>query len=312
VGIGIVLLYDPDPPRYSRAMTAAPAPPARAAASVSAVVVSYQTGPILADCLDALAPQVDEIILVDNGNPPDISARLAADARLKHLVGHGNVGFGAACNRGALAAKHPLLLFLNPDAILRSGAVAALAEAGADKPHPWLIGGRVLDEHGREQRGSRRDLLTPWRAFVHASGLSRLESFSPVFRDMHREHDPSPPGVVPVAAVSGAFFFTPKADFLALGGFDEGYFLHVEDIDLCRRYGEAGGGVWHQPAAIAVHRGQTSAVSSAFVAKHKAAGFAHYFAKNAKGPFAKAIAAVLGFGLGFAVRAHAALKKGPA
>lgn len=291
-------------------MTAAPAPPARAAASVSAVVVSYQTGPILADCLAALAREVDEIIVVDNGNPAAVSAGLAADPRLTHIIGHGNIGFGPACNLGARQAKGPLLLFLNPDAILAPGAAASLAAAGADKPHPWLIGGRLLDEQGREQRGSRRDMLTPWRAFVHASGLSRLERFSPLFRDMHRERDPSPSSVAAIAAVSGAFFLTPKADFQALGGFDEGYFLHVEDIDLCRRYAEAGGGVWHQPAAEATHRGQTSAVSSAFVARHKAAGFARYFTKNAKGPLGKATAAMLGLGLGLAVRAHAALKKG--
>jgi N-acetylglucosaminyl-diphospho-decaprenol L-rhamnosyltransferase len=295
-------------------MTAAPvvslSPPAAdptRAVRVSAIVVSYQTGPVLDACLNALADEVDEIILLDNGNPPEISAALAADPRLKTIAGQGNIGFGAACNIGARAARGGDLLFVNPDAVIAPGAVAALRAAGAGKAHPWLVGGRLLDEHGGEQRGARRDMLTPWRAFVHASGLARLEKLSPLLRDMHRERDPVPPGVVAVGAVSGAFFLTPKADFIAIGGFDERYFLHVEDLDLCRRYGDAGG-VWHQPAAVAVHHGQTSAVSARFIAKHKADGLQRYFAKFAASPLDKAVAALLGVGLGLAVQLHAALK----
>jgi N-acetylglucosaminyl-diphospho-decaprenol L-rhamnosyltransferase len=287
-----------------------PSPPMAAppcAAGVSAIVVSYHTGPILFDCLSALVGEVDEIILVDNGNPAETSAALGADMRLKTLAGHGNIGFGAACNLGARAAGGAYLLFVNPDAIIARGAVAALVEAGAGKPHPWLVGGKLLDEAGREQRGARREALTPWRAFVHASGLTRFERLSPLFRDMHRERDPSPPGVAPIAAVSGAFFLTPKADFAQIGGFDEGYFLHVEDLDLCRRY-DAAGGVWHQPRATAVHRGQTSAVTSSFLADHKAKSFRRYFAKFAKTPLDKAVAAVLSLGLGVALKLHATVK----
>lgn len=96
--------------------------------------------------------------------------------------------------------------------------------------------------------------------------------------------EPQPAGPIRVDVTSGALFLMDKAGFDGLGGFDEGYFLHVEDIDLCKRVHEAGGTVMYQPQAGGLHFGATSDVSTAFVARHKAAGFARYFRKFAKNP----------------------------
>ena len=84
--------------------------------------------------------------------------------------------------------------------------------------------------------------------------------------------------------VSGALMLMPAADFRAIGGFDEGYFLHVEDIDLCRRIGEAGGAVLFEPGAEALHFGSTSKASWAKVEGHKARGLVRYFNKFAASP----------------------------
>jgi GT2 family glycosyltransferase len=84
--------------------------------------------------------------------------------------------------------------------------------------------------------------------------------------------------------VSGAFFLMRRDGYEKLGGFDEGYFLHVEDVDLCRRAWEAGGEVIFVPAAGALHYGSTSDAPSAFVTGHKAKSLARYFRKFAKGP----------------------------
>ena len=75
-----------------------------------------------------------------------------------------------------------------------------------------------------------------------------------------------------------------RADFERLGGFDEGYFLHVEDVDLCRRAIEAGGVVIYQPLAGALHYTSTSDVPAAAVQAHKARSLARYFRKFAKAP----------------------------
>lgn len=246
-------------------------------ARVSAIVVSYRTGPRLRDCLYALKsdPEVDEIVLVDNGNPPDDTAwidDLAARTPELVLVQPGdNLGFGRAANLGAQQATGELLVFVNPDAMIRRGSVSALQRADENQPTPCLVGGRIFGVDGIEQRGGRRRELT----WLTALGLKRWTL----------ERDPPPAAPVPMPVVSGAFFAMPKDQFLALeGGFDEGYFLHVEDVDLCRRVRAAGGSVIYQPAAGALHYGATANVPSAVVQAHKAYSLKHYFRKFARGP----------------------------
>lgn len=273
-------------PKATRSRTAETAPPVR----VSVVVVSYFTGDSFEFCLRSLfsEPWIDEVIIVDNGNPPAVQSSLRAlqaDRRDVTLVqGHGNVGFARACNMGADLARGRHLLFVNPDAVLQRGAAEKMVEAGRKARSPWLVGGRLVDKKGREQRGARREVLTPWRALVGMTGLSAFEKVAPVFRDVHRERDPKPDQVVAMPVVSGALMLMPAADFRAIGGFDEGYFLHVEDIDLCRRIGEAGGAVLFEPGAEALHFGSTSKASWAKVEGHKARGLVRYFNKFAASP----------------------------
>lgn len=282
--------------------------------SISAIIVSYRTGPELWACLDAAidAPDVDGIVIVDNGNPEQVSARLRALAAARRDVwlvqGHGNIGFAAGANLGASAARSAHLLFLNPDAVLAPGAARALRDAAADAPRPCVIGGMLRDGEGREARGARRGQVTPWSAFVSLTGLARLEPLSPLFADVNRMRDIVPAAPTPVAAVSGAFMLIPRADFDTLGGFDRDYFLHVEDIDICKRAAELGGGAVFQPRAIADHVGATSDAPAAFVARHKARGFARFFRKQARGPVSRVAAECIGALLLFLLPLRAALK----
>jgi GT2 family glycosyltransferase len=218
--------------------------------SAAATIVSYRTGPALEACLAALvkAGGLSEIVIVDNGNPEPAQAAIdafaAANASVRVLRGQGNIGFAAANNRGARAAQSPLLAFINPDVILNADAITRLSAALETSAGPALIGGDLRDDRGKPERGSRRDRLTLWRAFVSFTGLSRFERLAPPLRDFnrHTRHtDPLPAQPTPVGAVSGALMLVRRADFEALGGFDEGYFLHVEDIDLCRRAGRRAG-----------------------------------------------------------------------
>jgi GT2 family glycosyltransferase len=210
------------------------------------------------------------------------------------LRGQGNIGFAAACNLGAGATKSDTLVFANPDVIFAGDAIARLAAALAGAPPPAVIGGDLRDAEGRPERGSRRERLTLWRAFVYFAGLTRLERAIPAFRNFNRHGDPVPAGPVRVGAVSGALMALRRADFETLGGFDPGYFLHVEDIDLCRRAEAAGWPVLFAPGPHGVHVRSTSAVDAREVARHKAAGMARYFVKFAHGPFERAAAHAAG------------------
>ncbi len=249
---------------------------------VTAIVVTYRTGRPLVDCLYALKgdPDISAIILVDNGNPPKmeawIDAFMAATPKAKLIRRGTNPGFGAAVNCGAAEAGAGFLLVLNPDAILRSGSIRPLIDALVDRPSPAIAGGRLFDIRGREERGSRRATLTLARAI----GIGRWTL----------DHEPAPSGPVPVGAISGGFFLMRREDFQALEGFDEDYFLHVEDVDLCRRAIAAGGAVIYQPQAGALHYRSSSDVPSPVVQGHKAASLARYFRKFARGPAERRLA----------------------
>tara|TARA_R110000787_G_scaffold26004_10_gene72865 strand:- start:1815 stop:2627 length:813 start_codon:yes stop_codon:yes gene_type:complete len=265
-------------------------------ATVSAIVVSYHTGPRLHECLYALRsdPDVSEIILVDNGNPPDdaawMEAFVARTDKARLIRSGDNPGFGAAVNLGAASALGEFLLVINPDAVIRRGSIGPMMAALAGAADPALAGGKIFDTRGREERGCRRNTLTIWRAL--GIGKWTLET------------EPAPTGPIHVGAVSGAFFLMSRKAFRRIGGFDEAYFLHVEDVDLCRRVIDSGGHVIYQPLAGALHYGSTSDAPSAVVQAHKAKSLARYFRKFAKGPVDRLVAALVTplFGLALKLR----------
>jgi GT2 family glycosyltransferase len=248
----------------------------------SVVMVTYNTGPVLMQAIEAVLAQTVpvELMLVDNGNPADITAKLQAlaekDSRIRLISGHGNVGFSRGCNMGASAARGACLLFLNPDSLIPRDAIAKLREEGGRLKRPYMLGARLVNEDGSDQRGCRRALLTPMTAFIEALHLGFL---FPANR-LNRHEEEVPDRVTPMEAISGAFVFLPREDFWGIGGFDEGYFLHVDDLDLCLRFRRAGGEIYFVPSVIVTHVGGTSKTTQAFVEKHKARGFTRYFHKN--------------------------------
>jgi N-acetylglucosaminyl-diphospho-decaprenol L-rhamnosyltransferase len=267
--------------------------------SVSAIVVSYRTGDVLFDCLRALEadPAIEEIILVDNGNPQDVLWRIdevASQSRKLKVSGGGeNRGFAAGVNLGVKVSKGGRLLVINPDAILQPGSIGALEAARAGLAEPVIVGGRIFGEDGKEQRGARRRRLTLASAAATFLGLGWMKAVNPSFVNINRNGEPLPDGPTPMDNVSGALMYFSRTAFDRLGGFDEGYFLHVEDIDLCRRAEADGGSVMFTPLASALHHGATSDASSFVVERHKAAGLNRYFQKFAETPAEKSAAAML-------------------
>ena len=262
--------------------------------TISALVVTYHTGPRLHECLYALKgdPDITSIVIVDNGNPPAEQAwidRFVAGCPGAYLLRDGrNPGFGAAMNIAAAHAPDKLLLACNPDCVVKRGAARLLAETLDGAPQPAIVGGRIFDIRGREQRGARRNTLTLWNAMG--------------FGKWALNEEPAPDGPVRVGAVSGAFFLISRREYRSLGGFDEDYFLHVEDVDLCRRAIEAGGSVTYQPKAGALHYTSTSDAPRRTVQAHKVASLKRYFRKFAKTPGEKLATVLLVPLIGLAMR----------
>lgn len=266
---------------------------------VSVIMVVFRTGPALFSAIPHVLaePLVDEFVVVDNGSTPEDEIKLQqiadAEPRFRLVQGHGNIGFARGCNLGARTAKGRHIVILNPDAYLQPGCISSLIKAGEQFPSPTVVGARVLNTDGTEQRGGRRGEVTPVTTLLSFSHLSLSLPFLRKF-EIHLEDEILPNVPIPVPTISGACFYMSREDFHALGGFDERYFLHVEDVDLCWRARRMGGAVVFQPEATVVHLGSTSLKHPVIVEYHKGKGLTRYFRKRADNPWRYALAVGLG------------------
>lgn len=271
--------------------------------TVSVIMVSYNTGPVLFRTIEAVLLQenLQELIVVDNGNSREVRARLKEwtekETRISLITGQGNVGFAMGCNLGAARAVGDYLLLLNPDCVVPTGAFSKVTAAMEARPEAWLAGCRILNPDGTEQAGSRRNLLTPSVAFVENFRLYRLlphsEGKPSYFKRMnfHDEEKTEEPAFVP--AISGAFMMMERERYYTLGGLDEEYFFHVEDLDFCYQVHDKGGKILFVPEVAPVHYRSTSQVSDIFVEYYKARGFTRYFYKRFKDKYFKGFLALM-------------------
>jgi GT2 family glycosyltransferase len=268
---------------FPASVTRAPTP---VGGEVSVIMVVYRTGPALCESVACVLrdPEVDELVLIDNGSSVEemalMDAAAAEDQRVTVIRGQDNVGFARGANMGAKAAHGNVLVILNPDAFLQEGCIAALCSTLRAQPVPCLVGARVMNPDGTEQRGARRGEVTPVTSLISLTHLSKAVGGLKGF-EIHHEDDPTPMGGMPVPTISGACFAIRRYDFFSVGGFDAGYFLHVEDVDLCWRVRKAGGQVLFEPNARVIHLGSTSFKSPLKVEFWKGVGLARFFRKRA-------------------------------
>ncbi|KZC25020.1 glycosyl transferase family 2 [Rhodanobacter thiooxydans] len=248
------------------------------APALSVVVVSADSGPSLRECVrSVLASTLAlELILVDNdshdGVPGTIERAHAHDPRLRLIYNSRNLGFGPAVNLAAKQAYGQALLILNPDCLLPQDDLQRLLDLLSGRPGAGLVGAVVCDAEGRPDPASwRRDPLL-WRALNSLFGRAGEKI------NIERE---IPAEVVEAEAVSGAVMLIPHALFQRLGGFDEGYFLHCEDLDLCRRVRNLGYQVLLAGDVRVQHgKGSSSRHRPVFVSRHKHRGMWRWFRKH--------------------------------
>lgn len=260
-------------------------------ARVDVLVVNYNAGDWLARSLAAVRPEgtaEPNLIVVDNGSTDGSLDPLESNADGKRVDEESirpqitidragrNTGFAAGINRAAGHASREFLLILNPDCLVEPAALARLVDELDRHPEAALVSGKVLGTDGREQRGSRRRLPTPSRIVnemlpLGGEGLDTTDT-------------PAPDKALAVEAVSGACMLIRREAFVELGGMDEGYPLHFEDLDLFARLAERGRTLRWVPEAKLVHAGGRSSGSRSVAvlwAKHR--GLWRYLGRHCAG-----------------------------
>lgn len=245
---------------------------------IAAIVVTHESAETIDDCLARLlaARGVSQVRVVDNGSRDEtlaiVQRHAAADPRVHFIANPDNPGFAVACNQGARDSDAPWLAFVNPDCLVEPDALARLLAYAHEIDGDTLLGADLVDEVGVRDGAARRndpDFGAMLRGPLRVRGGRPLDVQADDARPLQR-----------VEAISGALMLLPRALFDRIGGFDEGYRLHVEDLDLCRRAREAGAMVAVANDVRVVHvRGVSSRSRPGFSEWHKHRGMWRYFRK---------------------------------
>lgn len=222
---------------------------------VDAAVVTYRSATEIGPCLSALEASrgvgLGTIAVVDNDSDDataDLVEREFSEVALTRS--ETNTGFAAATNLAARAGTSEYLLILNPDVTLDPDALARMVELLEGDPGIGIVGCRLSLPDGTEDHAARRSFPTPLSALAHFTGINRHPKATGGMRS-YLAPDAANGGTVD--AVNGALMLVRRADFERLGGFDEGYWMYMEDLDLCWRFREAGLRTWYEPSVSARH-----------------------------------------------------------
>jgi GT2 family glycosyltransferase len=253
---------------------------------VSVVIVTFESQDDISACLrSVLASDVSlEVIVVDNNSSDHTVSRVVLVMENRHecrlICNSENVGFAKAVNQGIAVSRGQYVLALNPDCVLRPGAVRDAMSELESNPLAAMAGCMLLNPDGTEQAGARRYLPTPWRAAVRILQLHRLAWLHPRLRGFMMNLEAVPSRPIEVEATSGAFMLVRRSAIEQVGLLDEGYFMHCEDLDWCVRFREAGWKIIFVPHATAVHKkGSSSRRRPIRVELYKHRGMIRFYRK---------------------------------
>jgi N-acetylglucosaminyl-diphospho-decaprenol L-rhamnosyltransferase len=220
---------------------------------IDVVIVAYRSRELLRRCLDSLhayPPGFLHVIVVDNDSRDGTIELVRTGFPGVELIASGtNAGFAHATNAGIRIGEAPFVLALNPDTHVPTGVLEKLLQVFDQQPDVGICGCRLEREDGSFDHASRRSFPTVLSSLGHFTGLGRRRS-APARLAAYRAPDVDE-GVVD--AVNGAFMLMRRAALDEVGLFDEGYWMYMEDLDLCYRFREAGWSTWYEPSVVALH-----------------------------------------------------------
>ena len=255
---------------------------------LAAVVVNYNSGAFLERCLASIraAPggEGTEIVVVDNASSDDSAERAVRAHPATRLVANpSNRGFAAAANQGIAATKASYVLLLNPDAEIVAGSLDSAVKVAEEHPRAGVIGLLVRNPDGTLQPSARK-VPSLAEALGHAfvgpfapnNRWSRAYTMAGWDRTSERE----------VEWVSGSAMLVRRNAFEEVGGFDQAYFMYVEDVDLCTRLRSRGWSVLFTPEVEVIH--ETGVSSRArfrrLAFEHSRSIYRYFSLHRARGP----------------------------
>jgi N-acetylglucosaminyl-diphospho-decaprenol L-rhamnosyltransferase len=224
------------------------------------VIVSYRSRELVRRCLGSLAANPasrrTRTWIVDNASGDGTVEMIRKEfPDVEVIACNRNIGFAAANNLVLRRTSAPYVLALNPDTSVTAGALDHMLELMESNPEIGIAGCRLEREDGTFDHAARRSFPTPLGALGHFTGFGRRAG-APVALAQYRA-----PAIDegPVDAVNGAFMLIRRQALDEVGLFDEGYWMYMEDLDLCYRFGQAGWTTWYEPSVTVVHtKGATS------------------------------------------------------
>ena len=232
---------------------------------LSIIIVSYNTKELLEDCLESIktaAKRIEsETFVVDNNSSDGTSNLVKSKFNwVKLIENKSNIGFSKANNKAIKEAKGEYILILNPDTKVGKDTFTKMINFVQSRKELAVATCRVELPNGKLDKDCRRHFPTPWRAFTHISGLSKIFSESKIFDQYqmgyipeYEEHE--------VDSCIGAFMFVKKSAIKKVGLFDEDFFFYGEDLDWCWRFKQSGYKIIYTPVTKIIHyKGEASGI----------------------------------------------------
>ena len=289
------------------------------------VIVNYKSADLTIDCLRSLAPEIGDakVIVTDNKSPDDSVQKLTTAiaengwgnwTTIQPLERNGGFAYGnnAAVEPALAGADRPeFILLLNPDTVIRPGAIKALLDFMQANPKVGIAGSRLEDPDGTPQRSAFRfhSIAGEFERGIRMGSVTKLLSKKMIAPPVSDETGPCD-------WVAGASMMVRREVFESAGLMDEKYFMYFEEVDFCLKANRAGWPCWYVPESRVVHLvGQTSGVTDRKRANKRRPAYwfdsrRRYFLKNHGR--AKTFLANLAWSTGFATfRARQFLQRKP-
>lgn len=224
---------------------------------LSIIIVHYKAKKELFDCLSSIRKSKPsfsyEIIVVDNDEDETVKPELAKKfIEARYIKSLGNIGFGAGNNLGASKAHGEFLFFLNPDTIVKHGAIDTLVEFLQKNPGVGIVAPLLINKDGTPCHIQVTTELTPVEGMVAHSFINKYFPENAISR-RYFLHSWDKKGTKEVGVIQGAAFVIRRKIFEELHGFDERFFLYFEETDLCRRMRKLGYKIYMYPKAKVIH-----------------------------------------------------------